>query len=291
MAKRKPRKRAAKKPEPAQPKEAWGDSDEEAPAQAAAWRSPPPRAREAADPQGGFSDSEQGDFTESDDEGEVHVDAAIAEPEHPEEMMPAMHVCADELASGDLDELQAIRKVRVELEQLQEAIRQDELAPVSAGVPKKRIHALQRATQAMIDRSVAQKIEAAARSVEEAEKGSVVKNVSEFIEAYAQGTGSKPLSMYGPEMWAMCFPHLFPYGDGVFGLPRSEPLTFQQCSVMHLLREELVYQVDKKAVSDADNAFGPGIALGDSDARPASHSSCKCKHCQDSCCLRSEERV
>ena len=226
-----------------------------------------------------------GEVVESDDESEVHVNAAIADPEHPEEMMPAMHVCADELASGDLDELQAIRKVRVELEQLQEAIRQDELAPVSAGVPKKRIHALQRATQAMIDRSVAQKIEAAARSVEEAEKGSVVQNVSEFIEAYAQGTGSKPLSMYGPEMWAMCFPHLFPYGDGVFGLPRSEPLTFQQCSVMHLLREELVYQVDKEAVRDADNAFGPGIALGDSDARPASHSSCKCKHCQDSCCL------
>ncbi len=158
-----------------------------------------------------------GEVVESDDESEVHVNAAIADPEHPEEMMPAMHVCADELASGDLDELQAIRKVRVELEQLQEAIRQDELAPVSAGVPKKRIHALQRATQAMIDRSVAQKVEAAARSVEEAEKGSVVKNVSEFIEAYAQGTGSKPLSMYGPEMWAMCFPHRV----GPAGVPKG----------------------------------------------------------------------
>ena len=122
-----------------------------------------------------------GEVVESDDEGEVHVNAAIGDPEHPEEMMPAMHVCADELASGDLDELQAIRKVRVELEQLQEAIRQDELAPVSAVVPKKRIHALQRATQAMIVRSVAQKVQAAAQSVEEVEKGSVVKNVSEFM--------------------------------------------------------------------------------------------------------------
>ncbi len=158
-----------------------------------------------------------GEVVESDDEGEVHVNAAIAEPEHPEEMMPAMHVCADELASGDLDELQAIRKVRVELEQLQEAIRQDELAPISAVVPKKRIHALQRATQAMIVRSVAQKVQAAARSVEEVEKGSVVKNVSEFIEAYAQGTGSKPLSMYGPEMWAMCFPHRV----GPAGVPKG----------------------------------------------------------------------
>ncbi len=134
-----------------------------------------------------------GEVVESDDESEVHVNAAIADPEHPEEMMPAMHVCADELASADLDELQAIRKVRVELEQLQEAIRQDELAPISAVVPKKRIHALQRATQAMIVRSVAQKVQAAARSVEEVEKGSVVKNVSEFMyspEAAAEAASS-----------------------------------------------------------------------------------------------------
>ncbi len=48
---------------------------------------------------------------------------------HPE------HVCADELASGDLDELQKIMKVREELKQLQEAIRQDELASISAVVP------------------------------------------------------------------------------------------------------------------------------------------------------------
>ena len=43
-------------------------------------------------------------------------------------------------------------------------------------------------------------------------------------------------SMYGPEQWGLCFPVLSPYGDGVFGLPRRNCLTFQQCASMHLLR-------------------------------------------------------
>ncbi len=47
-----------------------------------------------------------------------------------------------------------------------------------------------------------------------------------------------------PEQWVYCFPNLFPYGDGVFGLPRRAPLTFQQCAAMHLLREELSYRVE-----------------------------------------------
>ena len=49
--------------------------------------------------------------------------------------------------------------------------------------------------------------------------------------------------MYSAATWAMCFPHLFPYGDGVFGLPRQVPLTFQQVQFMLLLREELSYDV------------------------------------------------
>ena len=46
-------------------------------------------------------------------------------------------------------------------------------------------------------------------------------------QAYAVHTSTKPLSMYGAPQWAMCFPQCFPYGDGVFGLPRANALTFQ----------------------------------------------------------------
>ena len=72
------------------------------------------------------------------------------------------------------------------------------------------------------------------------------------VEVYAQGTGGKPLSMYSPDMWSVCFPHLFPYGDGVFGLPRRSPLTFQQLSSMLLVREELEYTICASDVQEMD---------------------------------------
>jgi hypothetical protein len=49
-------------------------------------------------------------------------------------------------------------------------------------------------------------------------------------------------------MWAMCFPDCFPYGDGVFGLPRAETLTFQQWSSMLMEREELSYNVTRESM-------------------------------------------
>ena len=63
------------------------------------------------------------------------------------------------------------------------------------------------------------------------------------FEAYAVHTGCEPLSMYSAPIWAMCFPHLFPYGDGVFGLPGDAQMAFRQTICMHLLREELNYSI------------------------------------------------
>ena len=58
-------------------------------------------------------------------------------------------------------------------------------------------------------------------------------------------TGNKPLSMYDPRLWAMCFPGLFPYSDGVFGIPqRRKAVSFQEWATMMLTRTELVYDVD-----------------------------------------------
>ena len=56
----------------------------------------------------------------------------------------------------------------------------------------------------------------------------------------------------------MSFPDKFPYGDGVFGLARLRPLTFQQCVTMHLLREELVYQLTPDGMEAAALWFRGG---------------------------------
>ena len=221
-----------------------------------------------------------GEQVESEEEGELPANVAIPDPEHPEEMMPAMHVCADELTSGDLDELQAIRKVHAELEELQEAIRKDVEAEAPARVHKKHVRSLRQATQAMLDQAVAGKLELAAKSLDEAEAEGA-QRCGPCVEAYAQGTGSKPLSMYGPEMWAMCFPHLFPYGDGVFGLPRRRTLTLQQCTRMHLLREELFFQVSEEARREAAQWFaGDGAGRTAAQTEPATpEAACRCGQC------------
>lgn len=59
--------------------------------------------------------------------------------------------------------------------------------------------------------------------------------------AWVVHTGKKPLSVYDAEMWQKAFPLLFPYGDGVFGLPRRRHMTFQQWASYMLTRTELSY--------------------------------------------------
>jgi hypothetical protein len=67
---------------------------------------------------------------------------------------------------------------------------------------------------------------------------------------YVISTGTKPLSMYDKEIWQKAFPYLFPYGDGVFGIERRRPMTFQQWSAMLMLRTELAYQVQTTQPND-----------------------------------------
>ena len=69
--------------------------------------------------------------------------------------------------------------------------------------------------------------------------------------AYAVHTGTEPLSMYDAKIWSMCFPAEFPYGDGVFALPRKVMLSFQQWFVMLVQREELDYQVTPMTLTQA----------------------------------------
>ena len=82
--------------------------------------------------------------------------------------------------------------------------------------------------------------------------------------------------MYSPEMWSQCFPILLPYGDGVFGLPRATPLTFQQTAVMHLLREELSYQTPPHFTQEAHAYFAAPV---DSTTEDSVERNCDCVQC------------
>ena len=43
-------------------------------------------------------------------------------PDFLEDVMPALNICADDLAGADLDELQGLRKVHAELEALMDSV-------------------------------------------------------------------------------------------------------------------------------------------------------------------------
>ncbi|CAK0852500.1 unnamed protein product, partial [Prorocentrum cordatum] len=222
---------------------------------------------------------------EEEEEGENDLNAALPDPDFPAEALPAMSFCADATSSGDLDELQTVRKVHAELEALQDSMREE---ASGNGRPRRRlIKQLQVSATGMLDRSLSQRIIGHDEALKKAEEqGSSV--APGGMEGYAQGTATRPLSMYSPELWSMCFPDKFPYGDGVFGLSRTSPMSFQQCASMHLLREELVYQVTPEdlAAAATSKTWGKGDAGGPGAtgrARAPGGSSCGCLQCRDPC--------
>ena len=163
-----------------------------------------------------------------------------------------MHFCADDLTSGDMDEVQAIRKVHAELAELQKTLVADVREDlVAKRVARSRIRSLQHAVNVLNSKAVTEGILQSSQRIEAADSGSGSRN----CEAYAVHTERQPLSMYSGTLWAMCFPHCFPYGDGVFALLRKCPLSFQQWSQMLLLREELVYEVQPSTIADAQVWF------------------------------------
>ena len=119
----------------------------------------------------------------------------------------------------------------------------------------------------MLDSSLADKIVKHNEALDQLDNQGVAQEAM-GVNAFVQGTASKPMSMCGPDLWAVCFPDKFPHGDGACGISRAVPLTFQQCVGMHLLREELSYQVTEPMFAAAEAWF----ATEEPKARAASSS-------------------
>ena len=146
----------------------------------------------------------------SEHEADEEQHAAIPDPEFPPEALPAMSFCADSVNSGDLDELQAVRKVHAELEALQESVRKEATEGVTQGRPRRRLaKQLQQSAKGMLDDNLASKIIDHNEALDALEKVGAMPAPC-GVEAYAQGTATKPLSMYSPQLWSMSFPDTFP---------------------------------------------------------------------------------
>ncbi len=83
-----------------------------------------------------------------DEGGDNH--AALPEEEFPQMALPSLHICADAVSSGDVDELHAVRKVYAELEELQRELSAKLQADIAACHPKVvRARSLQEAVRAL----------------------------------------------------------------------------------------------------------------------------------------------
>ena len=204
------------------------------------------------------------------DETGTDLNAALPDEEFASEALPTMHFCADDVHSGGVNELAAVRKVYKEIHEVRDALAKEIKADTGA---------LQSAVKTLMSRSVTDSIlQAGAQADSSGQEGPA----RSPCEQYRIHTGSQPLSMYGAPIWAMCFPDCFPYGDGVFGLPRATPLTFQQCAGMHLLREELDYHVTAKTIAEA-KAWCTPTCSEDSEAHQAASPACTCVQCMAAC--------
>ena len=67
-------------------------------------------------------------------------------------------------------------------------------------------------------------------------------------------SGGKLMSMFDPALWSAMDPLSFPYGDGVFGVEREAPMSYEQWSRYLLSREELEY------ISPAESSPDPVTA-------------------------------
>jgi len=215
----------------------------------------------------------------SDEEGVDSTNAALPDEEFPQNVLPTMHFAADDLTSGDMDELQAIRKVHAELAELQKALADQVQQDVSEGaVARSRVRTLQHAVQGLLPATFTHGILQAGADAASAE----MQTSSQPGDAYAVHTSKVPLSMYSGAQWSMCFPHCFPYGDGVFGLPRAQSLTFQQWAHMLILREELSYEVRPDDLESVESWFAP-VSLEGAAHVQAVTVECTCLQCTCAC--------
>ena len=177
---------------------------------------------------------------------------------------------ASDLSSADLDTERAAREFGAKVELVMQMTRDG----VGEGERLSSVQSLRTLAAELGSEEYQLRLEAILRRMDAAEgRGAAPPEAPAAATVRADGTqvvhtGRRPLSMYDAEIWQKSFPRLFPYGDGVFGLDRRRPLTFQQWALMLLLRTELDYQVPEAASR-------PACPL----ARESGDEPCQCVQC------------
>ena len=168
---------------------------------------------------------------------------------------PGFQCVAGEVSSADLDIERCCKEFAAKLSMLASR------AHRAGGVEdmEEQLSSLKSLAKTMSKADLQAKLDDLVNQIDAAESGTRTSS-GKWVQAVH--TGSDTLSMYSCEYYQKCFPELFPYGDGVYGLQRDTQLTFREWASYLLERVELEYAVAQSG--HGDDAVGQS-GHGDQD--------------------------
>lgn len=184
-----------------------------------------------------------------------------------DELPPGFQCVAGEVTSADLDVERCCKEFAAKLSLL--ASRAQRVGGVDD--VEEELSSLKSLAENMSKADLQAKLDDLVKQIDAAEAGAATSS-GKYVQVVH--TGTETLSMYSCEFYQKCFPELFPYGDGVYGLQRDSALTFREWASYLLERVELEYEVvDQK--KDDSVGTGPnrsGSVLAESSAEPPNRS-------------------
>ena len=184
--------------------------------------------------------------------GGVDVEGDMAECEQvvdEDDPPPGFQCVAGEVTTADLDVERCCKEFAAKLSMLASRAHR-----AGGEDMEEQVTSLKSLAETMSKADLQAKLDDMVRQIDAAESGSG-NSSGKWVQVVH--TGSDTLSMYSCEYYQKCFPELFPYGDGVYGLQRDTQLTFREWASYLLERVELEYVVAQSGHGDQDD---PSVA-------------------------------
>ena len=202
--------------------------------------------------------------TQLDSTADFAGDEHHADEVRDDELPPGFQCVAGEVTSADLDVERCCKEFAAKLSLL--ASRAQRVGGVDD--VEEELSSLKSLAENMSKADLQAKLDDLVKQIDAAEAGAATSS-GKYVQVVH--TGTETLSMYSCEFYQKCFPELFPYGDGVYGLQRDTPLTFREWASYLLERVELEYEVAdlKKDDSVCEDPNRSGSVLAESAAEPS----------------------
>lgn len=164
---------------------------------------------------------------------------------------PGFQCVAGEVNSADLDVERCCKEFAAKLSMLASRAHRSDAGQDM----EEQLSSLKSLAETMSKADLQAKLDDLVKQIDAAESGPTTSS-GKWVQVVH--TGSETLSMYSCEYYQKCFPELFPYGDGTYGLQRDAQLTYREWASYLLERVELEYSLADDDTSGSSE-FQPPI--------------------------------